>query len=310
MKPWLYELVLRRFFVTDGAPDWSYDSRLPGGYFGESPVPTSIAMTSNADGADNSMFLFAVLDDYRVLFWWGAPLSGDWSQFPCPIINAVYGLDATYCAYGSHALYLSYVGYTIGFAGGSLNPLCVARYDGYTWDVTEVEPNPRLGVTTRISAYRDWVMTVYEHDLFTYGAGVRYRVSYDGGDTWKVGTVAAPTSDRQYQRPDVTARRNRGFAVSYLERNPMIDQCYFRWRDDGDGTPGSTPWSSPSLVSTKYAVFGQATRVEFMPPPWNCDNAYGVVFVANVPDGKGMYFNRTAFSCVFAPGRLRRGRRC
>jgi len=39
-----------------------------------------------------------------------------------------------------------------------------------------------------------------------------------------------------------------------------------------------------------------------VPPPSNCDNAYGVVFVANVPDGQGMYFNRTAFPCVFAPG--------
>ncbi len=318
-KPWLYDLLIRRFFVANGSPDWSYYSSacadcrdivgvhcLPGGSFGESPVPRSIAMTSNADGADNSMFLFAVLDDYRMLFWRGDAASGAWGQFPCPIINAAYGLDAAYCYLGTYMLYLSYVGYNIGLSGSAttaaLNPLCVARYDGYNWNVTEVEPNPRLGAATRVSAYREWVMTVYEYDLFTYGVGVRYRVSYDGGDSWKVGTVAAPTSDRQYQRPDVTARRNCGFAVSYLERNPMIDQCYFRWRDYGDGTPGSAPWSSPSPVSTKYAVFGQSTRVEFVPPPSNCDNAFGVVFVANVPNGQGMYFNRTAFPCVFAPG--------
>jgi len=283
---------IRRFAVADGHRD-DYSATV---FDRCNPYVLDIALTSNADSYDTNVYLVATASDESLLYAYATASIGIWNEVPTGITNALYGLDASYCqGPASHYLYVSYVGRNP--SGSPSNPLRVARKDATGWDVTDVEPNPRLGSDTRISAYRNWVMTVYEYDLFPDGVGVRYRVSYDGGDTWKVGTVAQPSSGAQYQRPDVSARRGGGFGVTYLESGGApADLCWFRWRDYGDGTPGSAPWSTPSQVSAKFAVVSQPTRVECLPPPEHCERSYGALFVSNCLE-QGVYFNRTDIDC-------------
>ncbi len=281
-----------RFAVADGHRD-DYSATV---FDRCNPYAVDLALTSNADSYDTNVYLIATASDESLLYAYATASIGIWNEVATGITNALYGLDASYCeGPASHYLYASYVGRNP--SGSPSNPLRVARKDATGWDVTDVEPNPRLGSDTRISAYRNWVMTVYEYDLFSDGVGVRYRVSYDGGDTWKVGTVAQPSPGAQYQRPDVSARRGGGFGVTYLESGGSpTDLCWFRWRDYGDGTPGSAPWSTPSQVSTKFAVVSQPTRVECLPPPERCERSYGALFVSNCLE-QGVYFNRTDIDC-------------
>jgi len=290
----LCELEVRRFFAATGSADHGYGVKVAFAR-GCDREPTSWAMTSNADSYDTNVYLVAAACDGSLRYAYATAPLGVWNERSTGVRGALYGLDASFCYAGDYYLYASYVGENP--SGPPSNPLRVARYDGSAWDVADVESNPRLGSATRIAAYRNWVMTVHEYDLFPYGVGVRYRVSYDGGDTWKVGTVAQPDEDHYYQRPDVTARRGMGFAVSYLQgRLGPWQGCWFRRRAYGSDAPGSAPWSDPEQVSSYLPVTAQPTRVEYLPPPANCDGSYGTLFVAN-PVAQGVYFNRTDIGC-------------
>jgi len=279
------EARMRRCRVSDGSIDSAYNWETVIDWdtsIGE------IALGSNADSADEIVFYFA-LSDHSLIFYWASDagtVNPVWHEIPTGVTNAWRGLDATWNEGASnHTVYASYL------ASDGANPVVVLRLlSSLDWEATEILP-AYTGASNRgtsISAYDDTVICAYEHS-YSNGIGIRYNVSYDGGDSWLWGAWE-PDPGHYFTQPEVTCRGGQGSAVVYHEEAGDFDRVWFRYRDHY--SPGN--WDDIVAQINEYdGLTGMPNRVEWLPPLPGHAYAYGTIYISGVPDpGRIPYFDR------------------
>jgi hypothetical protein len=263
-----------RFFVSDGAPDYDYSPQtvIDGDY-----EVLDIAITSNADFFDNRIYLLAILESDSLVYLWSDRDALVWSDIPTYIADADHGLDAC-CNQGfsDWFLFVSYV--------DKDDTVSVARKSSEGWENIKLDYARDI---TAVSAYQERVITAYEY-IYATGRGIKYRISYDGGDSWYWGTLAEPSPGQQYLVPDVAARRGGGIAVVYQEEVGEPDACWYRHREYGTG-PGTAVWSDPEQFNETDVATGLPTTLEWVPPAPYC-HAFGSIWIGGA--GRGAYFDK------------------
>lgn len=271
-------VAIYRFFVSDGAPDtdYSHQNVIDGDY-----EVLDIAITSNADFFDNRIYLLAILESDSLVYLWSDRDALSWVDIPTYIADTDHGLDA--CCnqdYSDYFLYVSYVDRN--------DTVSVARKSSAGWQNIKLD---QAGDITSVAAYQDRIITAYRY-VYTNGWGIKYKISYDGGDNWYWGTLAEPSPGEQYFTPDVAARRGGGMAVVYGEEVGEPDLCWYRHRDYGTG-PGTATWSDPEQFNETDLTTGLPMTLEWVPPPPLYCHAFGSIWIGG--DGRGAYFDKTGY---------------
>jgi hypothetical protein len=165
--------------------------------------------------------------------------------------------------------------------------LYVLRIRGSGAELIEVESEPYWDTPTSIAAYDDHVITVYEYRDASNNPGIKYRISYDAGNNWSYGHIAAAQEGKSYFRPAVAARKGGGIAVVYQEEVGEPDPCWYRYRNYS----GSIWWTSPEQYNEVDVVTGSAMELEYVPPLPGNSYAHGSIWKSNAPDGA--FFDRS-----------------
>jgi len=279
------EARMRRCLVSDGSIDSAYGWET---VIDKNTPIEEIALASNADSADIRVYYFAILSDHRLIFYWGHDVhttSPVWNEDPTEVTNAGWGLDATYNerVVSNYILYVSYI------ASDGANPVVVLRRF-VDWEAFEILP-AYTGISdhgTSISAYDDTVICTYEHS-YTNGLGIRYNVSYDGGDSWFFGSWE-PDPGHSFRNPDVTCRGGQGSAIVFNDEAGDFDPVWFRYRDHY--SPGD--WDTiVAQINEHDGASIWPNSVEWLPPLPGHDFAYGTIYLASEPDpGLIPFFDR------------------
>ncbi len=287
---------LVRFSAATGAFDSDYDSELLA-VLPQAPGPpylatTDIVLESNAgsSGANVYVMLIQVADNSLRYFWDSASDGKSFTEASPAVGNAASGLDLhwNHLRSTSYFLFASYI--------GTDNNLYVLRRGtgGIGWEATIlIEPDcSGPAKLTAISAYRDTVITTYEHDYGSDGIGCRYRISYDAGDGWALGGFLPQDPLGQYCRCDVTARGGLGTALTFHRYQPVPNEVLFNFRG---GYSGGL-WDAPvGLVPA--GVSSCTAAVNWLAPI----GTYGVVYVGPSPDRRP-YFAMVGGHLIFADG--------
>ncbi len=269
---WNQVVSINRFFASDGAEDYAYGTHnvIDGDY-----DVMDIALTSNADSYDNRIYLLGILETNSLVYLWSDQDAVTWYPVATGVANADHGLDA--CCnedYSEYFLLASYVD-----VNGYLH---VARRSGVGWEsILFGDANAR----TSVAAYHDRIITVFEYN-YPDGQGIKYFISYNGGDDWYFGAVAQPSAGQSFHSPDVTGRRGGGIIVVYQEEVGEPDICWCEHRDYD-----AVNWTTPEQFNEIDVVTGNPMTVEWIPPtPPRC-HAYGSIWVGG---GEwGAYFDKT-----------------
>ena len=270
---WNQVVSINRFFVSDGAEDYGYGTHDV--IDGDLEI-LDIALTGNADSYDNRIYLLGILETNSLVYLWSDQDAVTWYPVATGIANADHGLDA--CCnedYSEYFLFASYVD-----VNGYLH---VARRSGVGWESTLFgDANAR----TSVAAYQDRIITVFEYN-YPDGQGIKYYISYNGGDDWNFGAVAQPSPGQSFHSPDVTARRGGGIIVVYQEEVGEPDICWSEHRDYD-----AVNWTTPEQFNEIDVVTGNPMAVEWIPPtPPHC-HAYGSIWTGG---GEwGAYLDKTA----------------
>ncbi len=265
---------LRRCDVSTGAQDWDYGTYVIGDSgFGNTMWETSIC--TNADEQDDRIYIF-LLDSTGVIHYYYAAGNG-WSftSGGTPVTNASGGLDAAFAVdQVGYFLYVSYVDY--------LNDLHILRRsDSNVWEDKNVRDFSGYNKRTSISVYDTNIICAFE-EYITDEYGIRYVISYNSGDSWAFGTIAAPDPDESfYAMADVTARGGAGTAVVYQKDNTTHDMLYVRQRE---GYTSQTAWEDPFTVNDYYTKQDTPTSINWLPPTDSgaIPYAYGILYVTTI----------------------------
>ncbi len=125
------------------------------------------------------------------------------------------------------------------------------------------------GNDLHISAYRHHVVIVHQYDAGGT-LGIKYRVSYNGGDVWGVGTLDTGSNGNCYS-PDVTLRRGSGIIIAYQRDLVGDDLMFMRTR-----TYANTPWSNIVAVTDADLSWGKAVGLEALP-----DGGPGIIWFSS-----------------------------
>ncbi len=281
---WNEDVAIYRFFVSNGNQDYDYSPQnvIEGGY-----EVLDIALTSNADFFDNRIYLLAILESDSLIYMWSDRDALVWNDIPTYIADADHGLDA--CCnqdYSDWFLFVSYV--------DKHDTVSVARKSSAEWQ--NIKLDQAVDVTS-VAAYQDRIITAYEH-TYTNGRGIKYYISYNGGDNWYWGSLAEPSPGQQYFTPDVAARRGGGMAVVYGEEVGEPDPCWYRHRDYGTG-PGTATWSDPEQFNEIDLTTGLPMALEWVPPPPPYCHAFGSIWIGG--DERGAYFDKNGYLLAADP---------
>jgi hypothetical protein len=277
---------MRRCLVSTGAVD--------GGYGFHTIVDAGantieeVALASNADDYDNRIYYFAIQSNDVLRYFWDAADDGTtFTDGGSPAVaNAEFGLDATfdYSAPSGTCVDFLYVSYS-----GNDGNIHVLGRDETTWTDWSVESGAGSYRTTAVSAYEDTIICAFEYP-YTDGTGIRYRISYNCGDSWGVGTIAVPdgTTVFGYFEPDIDARDGDGTAIIYQAEAGELDPMYYRTR--AGFAPGA--WSDPALFSDYDVYTGSDTAMNYLPPLAGEMFSHGAMYISLDPDFRTPYFDR------------------
>lgn len=274
---------LRRAFVSTGGIDSGY------GFFvifdGGANTIEEVALASNADDFDNRIYYFASQSNDVLRYAWDAASDGTTFTDQSPAFgNPEFGLDATF-DYNLSAcddfLYVSYAG-----NDGHIHVMGRSETDWNDW-IVESDAGPYR--RTAISAYGENIICAFEYP-FTSGTGIRYRISYNCGDSWSPGSLAVPdgTTIFGYFEPDVDARGGDGTAILYQAEAGALDPMYYRTR--AGFAPGA--WSDPNLFSDHDVYTGSETAMNFLPALGGETFSHGALYLSLDPDFRTLYFDR------------------
>lgn len=277
------EARIRRCLTSTGAIDSSYGYHVV--FDAGTDTVEEVALASNANDLDNRIY-YAMIQSDDVLRW-AYDVGSDGTTFveDSPTgANPEFGLDMTWdnnrsaCA---EFLYVSYAG-----NDGDIHVLGHAESSWTDWAVEEGTGSFR---TTAISAYENTIICAFEYP-YSYGTGIRYRISYDCGDTWTPGSLAVPDGAAVYGyfEPDVDARDGHGTAIIYQAEAGEFDPMYYRTR--AGFAPGT--WSDPSIFSDHDGYTGSDTALGHLPPLAGESFSHGALYLSLDPDFRTPYFDR------------------
>jgi len=256
-----FETRARRFLLTNGSSDASYDFKV---VFNKGVVVKDLAVAATEDFAGQRIYALAILANGSVVYHFSTETGLTWTEIQTGITSADHGLDAHTNQGGAiYFLTISYVS-----ADGRLH---VARR---TFTSQWIDTNLSAATIapegeTSIAAYQDRTMVVYDS-----ATGIDFFVSYNGGSSWFIGTVASGTS---FFRPHVAGRRGGGFLAVYQEEVGEPDRMWYRHRDYGVG-PGTAEFGSPVQFNEVDVQTGSPVSAEWIPPLTQA-NHFGAVWI-------------------------------
>jgi hypothetical protein len=252
------EARMRRQFANNGSSDATYGYHVG---FDKNVNIREVALASNADSFDNRIYYWAILADNSLVDNWDVATDGTtWTEVATGIGNAGCCLDVNWNAgYTTYYLWASFI--------DTYDTLHVVRSSAGTVEDIVLGLARTNSHGTSVGAYDDRIMVVYEYSV----DDIRYRISYNGGDNWTYGTIA---TGRQYQNPDVTARKGGGFAVIYEQEAGEPDTCFYRRRDYD-----IINWTVQRPFNEFDVTTGSPMSLEWIPPsPGNCQG-YGAIWL-------------------------------
>jgi hypothetical protein len=276
---------LRRAFVSTGGIDSVYSFHVI--FNAGANAIEEVVLASNADDFDNRIYYFATQSDDVLRYAWDTATDGTTFTEDSPAVsNPEFGLDATFdydrgsCA---EILYVSYAG-----NDGNIHVMGKSEYDWTDWIVESGSGSYRR---TAISAHGDNIICAFEYP-YTDGTGIRYRISYNCGDSWSPGSLAIPdgTTIFGYFEPDVDVRDGDGTAIIYQAEAGELDPMYYRTREGF--APGA--WSDPSIFNDHDVYTGSETAIGFLPPLGEETFSHGALYLSLDPDTRTLYFDRPA----------------
>lgn len=272
---WNEKVALYRFSVITGVQDYDYEPEYP---IDEGYDVLEIAFASNADYADNRIYLLAILASDSLIYRWSDEEAVTWYDIPTYVANADHGLDACYNEGASgYFVFVSLVD-----RDGRLR---VARKSLAGWENIDLD---YADEKTCIAAYDDRIITALEY-IYPDGQGIKYWISYEGGEEWRWGSVAEPSPGQHFTAPDVAARKGGGIGVVYSEEVGEPDLCWYRHREYGTG-PGTATWSDPEQFNEEDVATGFPMTIEWIPPLSPYCHAHGVIWIGG--SGQAAYFDR------------------
>ncbi len=283
------EARLRRCLASTGAIDGSFGYQTV--FDAGANTVEEVALASNADDFNNRIYYAAIQsnDVLRYAYDVGSDGTTFIEQSPAGA-NPEYGLDMTWDNNRSACAEFLYVSYA-----GNDGDIHVLGHGEANWTDWAVEADAGSFRTTAISAYEDTIICAFEYP-YVYGTGIRYRISYDCGDTWAPGTLAIPdgTTVFGYFEPDVDARDGHGTAIIYQAEAGEIDPMYYRTR--AGFAPGA--WSDPALFNDYDVYTGSDTALAHLPPLAGESFSHGALYLSLDPDFRTPYFDRPQASGV------------
>ncbi len=277
---------MRRCLVSTGAVDSGY------GFYSVIDAGTNtikdVAIATNAEDLDNRVYYLAIQSNGVLRYYWDVASDGTtFANGGSPAVaNANFGLDATWDnnIFGSSCgdfLFVSYAG-----TDGDIHVLGRDETSWTDWNVENATGSYR---TTAISAYADTIICAFEYP-FDDGTGIRYRISYNCGDSWSPGSLAIPDGSTVfgYFEPDVDARNGNGTAIIYQAEAGVLDPMYYRTREGF--APGA--WSDPGLFSDYDVFTGSDTVISYLPPLAGEIFSHGAIYISLDPDYRTPYFDR------------------
>lgn len=246
----LSDLRVRRAAASTGAIDATYGANIA--YDAAPATIEEVALAANTEALNNRIYLFTLKSNDTISYHWDVDTDGQsWTNASPALVTAESGLDATWNNESdTHYLILSYI--------GNDGTVRVARQSG-AWDNDIVEAAYDGGLTrSAVSAWQDTIIVGYADDG-TNGIGLRYRISYNGGDTWAVGDIYAPgVGGEPVIIFDVCARGGFGTAGVYEFETGAFDQVWFRKRD-GYINSG---WDAPVQINDDDVFTSTAIELE------------------------------------------------
>jgi hypothetical protein len=270
---------MRRFHVGDGSSDGTYGWQE---IFSKNDVIIDIAVAASEDHSVDQIYHLAILEDSRLIYHYsvGADPGITWSEIVTGITGAHDGLDACYNL--NPTAYFLFASYRD--ANDSLH--VARRSSTLGWE--DIQFTDESYTATSIGAYEDRIITVYQ-TFVESSVLLKYRISYDGGDTWVFGYVDPALSGSG--RPVVTARKGGGIMVVYPGYMGGAWSIWYRHRDYD-----IVNWSSPETLNDNDRMPGLPIAVEWIPPFIGHCHAYGAVYVEDWASGSGAaYFDRHAY---------------
>jgi hypothetical protein len=259
------EVRMRRVFGTTGA----FDST----YFWKPVVPhatqtvSALIMESNADVFDNRIYTALRLSDSSLAWWWSdATTAETFNRIDPGVTDAAGGLSMSYVhgwdGTGPY-LYLSY--------RNTAGAVWVRPRNASAWTAgTMVATGVWSGSTTSVSAWDDTVLVGY-CQWVTDGYGAYYRISYDEGSGWNVGTLVAPAEGGDFYDPLLSARSGTGTAALIQQEAGTFDRLDFKQRFNY--APGG--WTSlQQLNDVDFVTVATSIDFEYLHTGW------GVTYVS------------------------------
>jgi hypothetical protein len=261
------EARVRRFAVADGAEDAAYSWTTA---FDRGVAIEDLSVETNADSYDNRVYVVGLLADDTLVFYWANATGTTWNNIALAVTDAESDLDAHWNTRitGPYFVLLSY--------RSTINDLHVVGIGDGGADNLDLDSNA-TGATA-VAAFEDRILTAYEHTDPVDGESIRYRISYDGGNTWAAGWIVSATEDRNVSRLDLAARKGGGFACVFGQEVGEPDQVWYTRREYGTG-PGTAAWVPQHLLNEVDLLTGSRMALEYLPPTGLNAWAHGAVWV-------------------------------
>lgn len=281
------EARMRRCLVSTGGIDGSYGFHVV--FDAGANTVEEVALAANANDFDNRIY-YAIIQSNDVLRY-AHDVASDGTTFneSSPVgANPEFGLDMTWDNGHDTCTEFLYVSY----AGNDGHIHVLGRSES-AWTAWTVETGSGSFRTTAVSAYNGTIICAFEYP-YTYGTGIRYRISYDCGASWSPGSLAVPDGATifGYFKPDVDARSGHGTAIIYQAEAGELDPMYCRTR--AGFAPGA--WSDAALFSDHDVYTGSDTALGYLPPLAGEAFSYGALYLSLDPDFRTPYFDRPAAS--------------
>ncbi len=244
--------IVRRFNASTGALDNGFGSNE---VFSEPGVVVKhLELASNQN---DRLYLFSILSDGTLKFNWtdqdGGTGSAPWGEVDTGVTDASQYLDVSYVE--GHSVLGSFL---VAVYRGGQGQVSVFQQSLSSNSTTLLDGNSSNTVV-RVSAYGDFVVVVYDYSYGGGADGVKYQISYDGGDSWTWGTIDDGSGGDAYQA-DVTLRRGGGIVVAYTRVDNGVS-VFQRTRD----YPSGSAWSDPVAVTDNQRQGYKENEVENLP---------------------------------------------
>lgn len=240
-----------------------------------------VAIATNEDDFRNRVYVSTIQSNGALRHLWDVSTDGTtFTEILTGVANATGMLDMHWNQdFDTRYLFISYLadGTTISILGRAETEWAPRVVDAtYTGSVNR----------TAVSAHADAVFVAYSEELDN-GDGVRYRVSYDAGETWNYGDAFIPAAGEGAHRMfDFTARGGAGTAAIAQQEVGEPDPVWFRNR--AGYAPGL--WNDAAEFNDNDVTTGSWVCMNWLPPHTHTSGSYsyGAVYLS----GGTPYFDR------------------